>query len=139
MNIRIAVLAAVLAGAFLLGGCVAPAPQTVTFDDGIYTVKSHSMTLRQHLRLTRRTVDFNKNGFLQAQIEAVNLGRKDVQFQYRFRWLNEQKMVVPAATAIWKPISVASKSTEYFTSTAPTPECRDFYMEVRFVYDTTRW
>ncbi|HPC19269.1 MAG: YcfL family protein [Kiritimatiellae bacterium] len=139
MNMRMVLLAAALAGAVLAGGCISSAPQEVEFDDGIYTVKSHSLTLRQHVRLTRRTVDFNKNGFLQAQIEAVNLGRKDVQFQYRFRWLNEQKMLIPAATAIWKPVSVGARSTEYFTSTAPTTDARDFFMEVRFVHDSTRW
>ena len=139
MNMRMVSLAETQTSAVLAGGCISSAPQEVEFDDGIYSVKSHSLTLRQHVRLTRRTVDFNKNGFLQAQIEAVNLGRKDVQFQYRFRWLNEQKMLIPAATAIWKPVSVGARSTEYFTSTAPTTDARDFFMEVRFVHDSTRW
>lgn len=139
MNMRMVFLAAALAGAVLAGGCISSAPQEVVFDDGVYTVKSHSMTLRQHVRLTRRTVDFNKSGFLQAQIEAVNLSRKDVQFQYRFRWLNEQKMLIPAATSIWKPVSVGARSTEFFTSTAPMTEAQDFFMEVRFVHDSTRW
>ena len=57
----------------------------------------------------------------------------------RFRWLDERKMVVPAATAIWKTQSLGAKSTDFFTATAPTTECRDFYLEVRFVHDSTRW
>ena len=139
MKNRATVLAASLLFSALAGGCISSAPQEVVYDDGVYEVRSHSMTLKNHLQLTRRTVDFNKNGFLQAQIEAVNLSRKDVQFQYRFRWLDERKMVIPAATSIWKPVSVGAKSTEYFSSTAPVTESRDFFMEVRFVHDSTRW
>lgn len=138
MNMRMVLLAAALAAPSWRGLHFLGAPGGGIRRRDLYRQVA-LLTLRQHVRLTRRTVDFNKNGFLQAQIEAVNLGRKDVQFQYRFRWLNEQKMLIPAATAIWKPVSVGARSTEYFTSTAPTTDARDFFMEVRFVHDSTRW
>ena len=139
MKTRMIRLASLLILAAGMGGCISSAPQEVVFDDGTYEVRSHSMVLNNSIRLTRRNVEFNQNGFLQAQIEAVNLRRKDTQYQYRFRWLDERKMVVPAATAIWKTQSLGAKSTDFFTATAPTTECRDFYLEVRFVHDSTRW
>ncbi len=139
MNLRITMVAMALAVMALAGGCVTSAPQEVIFEDGVYKVQSRSITLRQNVKLVRRNVDVNDNGFLHAQIEAINLGRRDVQFQYRFRWLDDQQMLIPGATAIWKPISLGARSTEYFSSTAPMTECRDFMMEVRFVHDSGRW
>ena len=132
-------LAGALALALLAGGCISSAPQEVEFADGVYKVESHSLTLKNSVRLTRRNVQFNDNGFLQAQIDAVNLRRRDTQFQYRFRWLDERKMLVRSAASVWRTASLGAKSTEYFTSTAPAPECRDFYMEVRFAHDSARW
>lgn len=139
MNKSVACLAGVLMFGLMAGGCISSAPQEVEFDDGVYTVKSHSMELNNSIRLTRRNVEFNDNGFLQAQVEAVNLRSLDTQFQYRFRWMDERKMLVRSSTTNWRSASLGSKSREYFTSTAPTKECRDFFMEVRFVFDSTRF
>jgi uncharacterized protein YcfL len=132
-------LAGVVACGLLAVGCISSAPEEVIKDDGVYEVRSHSMTLRNAIRLTRRNVEVNKNGFLDAQVEAVNLTRKDIQFQYRFRWMDERKMLIDSAASIWKPVSVGAKSTEFFTSTAPTTEANDFWLEVRFVHTSARW
>lgn len=132
-------IASVVALPLLIAGCISSAPQEVIKDGSTYEVRSNSMTLGNAIRLTRRNTALNSNGFMQAQIEAVNLTGKDIQFQYRFRWMDENKMLIDSAVTMWKPVAVGAKSTEFFTSTAPTIQARDFWMEVRFVHTSARW
>lgn len=123
----------------LSGGCMSSAPTVVTKEGDVYEVRANSMTLRNRLQLTRRNVGVTPSGLYRAQIEARNLTRRDVQFQYRYRWLDDQHMVVDSPMSIWRTASLGARSTEYFTATAPALNARDFVMEVRFVHDSTRW
>ena len=127
------------AALILCGGCMSSAPMEITKEGDVYEVRAHSMTLRNRLQLTRRNVGVTPAGLYRAQIEARNLTRRDVQFQYRYRWLDDQHMVVDSPMSIWKPASLGARSLEYFTATAPSRDARDFVMEVRFVHDSTRW
>lgn len=122
-----------------LSGCISSAPIEARKEGGIFEVRGHSMTLERTVRLTRQNVAANDTGFVQAQVEAVNLTRRDVQFQYRFRWLDRNRMVIDSGGSMWKPVSLAAYSTAFLSSTAPAAGSSDFFMEVRFVHDTTRY
>ena len=132
-----------IGGAALLGAalssCVSSAPQVVTKEGAVYEVRSHSMTLANTVRMSRRNVRENAQGFIQVQMEAVNLTRRDVQLQYRFQWLDANMMALDTGSVIWKPVALGARSTRYLTSTSPHAAARDFVMEVRFVHDTSRY
>lgn len=133
-------LMVLLGVAGLMIGCTTRSTPTEVIKDGaVYEVRAHSLDLNNMVRLTRRTVERNQNGFVRAQVEALNLTTRDVQFQYRFRWLDDQKFLVDSAMAIWKPFSLGGKSTEFLSATAPTVNASDFYLEVRFVHTSARW
>ncbi|NCC60132.1 MAG: DUF1425 domain-containing protein [Verrucomicrobiae bacterium] len=131
-----------IAGAILIAvmaaGCISSAPTTVEKSGGEYKVIANSMLLNNHIRVLERSTR-RVNGLLEAQVRGLNIKGKDVQFEYRFVWLDQDGIRLDTEMTTWKPLALHAKEVAFMTGIAPTPEATDFLMAVRFAHQSTRW
>ena len=131
------ILGAVLA-AGLMGGCLSSAPTTVEKQGSEYKVIANSLLLNNHIRVVERSTRL-VNGLLEAQVRGQNIKGKDIQFEYRFVWLDKDGVRLDTEMTTWKPLALHAKEVALMTAIAPTPEATDFLMAVRFAQQSSRW
>ena len=131
------ILTAVLVMA-LVGGCLSSAPTTVEKQGAEYKVIANSLLLNNHIRVVERSTRL-VNGLLEAQVRGQNVKGKDVQFEYRFVWLDADGVRIDTELTTWKPLALRAKEVALMTGIAPTPEATDFLMAVRFAQQSTSW
>jgi uncharacterized protein YcfL len=68
-------------------------------------------------------------GLLRVQVELRNLTSSYQRFNYRFQWFDAEGMQVGASTAM-ESGQIEGQETKYLTRVAPTPECRDFRLQL---------
>jgi len=119
-------------------GCISSAPTEVEKRGAEYTVTVNSLILDNHIRVTERSTR-RTNGLLEAQVRGQNVSKKDVQFEYRFIWLDKDGVKVETETSTWKQMALHAKESAFMTGTCPSPDATDFLMSVRFVHQSTRW
>lgn len=122
----------------LAGGCFSSASTTVEKRGAEYKVTANSLLLNNHIRVVDRSTR-RENGLLEVQVRGQNVKGKDVQFEYRFIWLDEDGIKLDTQMTTWKPLSLHAKEEAFMTGIAPTPEATDFLMAVRFAHQATRW
>jgi uncharacterized protein YcfL len=122
----------------LMGGCLSSAPTTVEKQGSEYKVIANSLLLNNHIRVVERSTRL-VNGLLEAQVRGLNLKGRDVQFEYRFVWLDKDGIRLDTEMTTWKPLALHAKEVAYMAGLAPSPEAADFLMAVRFAQQSTRW
>lgn len=65
-------------------------------------------------------------GFLKVQVEIENTTRSRKQFTYRVQWFDDKGMLITLPTATAVPRSLEGREVAYITTTAPTPQAKDF-------------
>jgi uncharacterized protein YcfL len=121
-----------------MAGCISSAPTEVEKHGAEYTVTVNSLILRNHIRVTERSAR-RTNGLLEAQVRGQNVSRKDVQFEYRFVWLDKDGIKIETEVSTWKQVALHAKESAFMTGISPSPDATDFLMSVRFVHQSTRW
>ena len=124
--------------AALAGGCLSSAPTTVEKHGSEYKVVANSLLLNNHIRVLERS-SRRMNGLLEAQVRGQSIKGKDVQFEYRFVWLDQDGIKIETQTTTWKPMALHAKEIALMKGMAPSPEATDFLMAVRFAHRSTRW
>lgn len=119
-------------------GCISSAPTEVEKRGAEYAVTVNSLVLDNHIRVTERSTR-RTNGLLEAQVRGQNVSRKDVQFEYRFIWLDQDGIRVDTETSTWKQLSLHAKESAFMTGICPSPDGTDFLLSIRFVHQSTRW
>ena len=122
----------------LFSGCMTSGGTDVDKSGGTYRVTANSMLLNNYIRVTERSTRL-VNGLLEAQIRGQNVKNKDVQFEYRFVWLDSDGIRLDTEMSIWKPLALHAKEQAFMTGVAPTPDAVDFLMTVRFAQKSSRW
>lgn len=122
----------------LAGGCVSSAPTTVEKQGAEYKVTANSLVLNNHIRVVERSTRL-VNGLLEAQVRGQNVKGKDVQFEYRFVWLDKDGVRIDTGMTVWKPLGLHAKEVALMTGLASSPEAVDFLMAVRFAQQSNRW
>ncbi len=120
------------------GGCVSSAPTTVEKQGSEYRVVANSLLLNNHIRVVERSTRL-RNGLLEAQVRGQNVKNKDIQFEYRYVWLDQDGIRIDTQMTVWKPLALHAKEVAMMNGIAPTPEATDFLMAVRFAQQSTRW
>ncbi len=138
MNTRILSVLAVLLAAGLMGGCASSASTNVEKRGGEYSVTANSLLLNNHIRVLERSTRLT-NGLLEAQVRGQNIKGRDIQFEYRFIWLDKDGIRIDTDMTTWKPLPLHAKEIALMTGIAPTPEATDFLMAVRFAQKSSRW
>lgn len=130
----------ILAGWIAAGmaGCISSAHTQVEKRGAEYTVTVNSLILDNHIRVTERSIR-RANGLLEAQVRGQNVSEKDVQFEYRYIWLDKDGVAMDTEVSTWKPLALHAKETAFMTGVSSSPEATDFLMSVRFVHQSTRW
>lgn len=131
----------VLGGVLVLavaGGCLSSAPTTVEKLGDTYTVTVNSLLLHNHIRVVDRSTRM-VSGLLEAQVRGQNVTARDVQFEYRFVWIDKDGVRIDTEMSPWKPLTLHAKEVAFINGMAPTPEAVDFLMSVRFPHQSTRW
>ena len=124
--------------AVAMAGCISSAPTEVEKRGAEYYVTVNSLILDNHIRVAERSVR-RTNGLLEAQVRGQNVSMEDVQFEYRFIWLDADGVQVDTGSSTWKQISLHAKESAFMTGICPSPDATDFLMSVRFVHQSTRW
>ncbi len=122
----------------LAGGCVSSAPTTIEKQGAEYRVTANSLVLNNHIRVIERSTRL-VNGLLEAQVRGQNVKSKDIQFEYRFVWLDKDGVRLDTGMTAWKPLGLHAKEVALMTGRASTPEAVDFIMSVRFAQQSNRW
>jgi len=135
----VGILCCVFSIALLGVGCVSTGGSTTIEKQGEeYIVTANSLLLNNHIRVVERSTRVN-NGLLEAQVRGQNLKDKDVQFEYRFIWLDADGVRLDTEMSTWKPLSLRAKDVALMTGLAPMREATDFLMAVRFAQQSSRW
>ena len=124
--------------AVLAGGCFSSTSTIVEKQGTEYRVIANSLLLDNHIRVTERSTRLT-NGLLEAQVRGQNIKSRDVQFEYRFIWLDADGVRLDTEMSIWKPLALSGKEAAFMTAIAPTADATDFLMAVRFSQQSTRW
>lgn len=119
-------------------GCISSAPTEVEKRGAEYVVTLNSLLLDNHIRVEERSTR-RTNGLLEAQVRGQNISREDVQFEYRFIWLDADGIRLDTGTSTWKQMALHAKESAFMTGICPSPDATDFLMSVRFVHQSTRW
>ena len=80
-----------------------------------------------------------RNGLLQAQVRGQNTSQRDLQMEYRFRWVDDKGMEVDTRTAAWTQIGISAMEAVLMQGIAPAREVKDFILDVRFRRHGLRW
>ena len=120
------------------GGCISSAPLTVEKMGPAYKTTVGSLLLNNYIRVTERSTRI-VNGMLEAQVRGQNVKDKDVQFEYRYIWLDRDGIRIDTQMSTWKPLALHAKEVALMNGVAPTPEATAFLMSVRFAHQTKRW
>ncbi len=97
------------------------------------TVNVHSRMLDENLVVLEKNVR-KKNGLLEAQVRGQNASRHDLQFEYRFVWMDADGFPVDTVTSVWKPLNLRARDTAWMNGIAPDPSAVDFQMAVRWAH-----
>jgi len=119
-------------------GCISSAPLTVEKTGEAYKTTVGSLLLHNHIRVTERSTRL-VNGMLEAQVRGQNIKNKDVQYEYRFVWLDRDGIEIDTQSSTWKPMALHAKEIALMKGMAPSPEATDFLMAVRFAHKSMRW
>jgi uncharacterized protein YcfL len=126
-------LCVVAACAGLLAGCSSTTVNTV--EPAVPTAQREMLadqrvrtdpSLAKAVRVVGVNVASEKEGFLKVQVEVQNTTRSRKQFTYRVQWFDELGMVINLPTAVATPRVLEGRETTYITTTAPTPQAKDF-------------
>ena len=79
-----------------------------------------------------------RNGHLNVTVAVESLGG-DCQYEYRYRWLDQNGIEVTTGMAIWQQRAAGAREKVLLTGIAPTREVEDFVLDMRFGYGSTRW
>jgi len=83
------------------------------------------------LRITLASVD-EVNGLMRVQISAYNVTREDFQFEYRFKWMDEQGFEIPTPLDNWNSAYSIARDNLRMNGVAPNERAKQFEFLVRF-------
>ncbi|MFM6939227.1 MAG: YcfL family protein [Rhodoluna sp.] len=97
----------------------------------------HAQTMESKLRRMGQTKTLKledlravrRNNLLTVQATLVNQAQKDMNINYRFKWLDNSGMKA-ADDEVWNPRVIYAGQTFELTGIAPTPMATDFMIEI---------
>ncbi len=113
----------------LCAGCLAPATDGVSVDQGRLTVESPSFASR--IELVQSQTKRIEGGFLKVQATLRNRERRDSDCQYRFAWKDSDGMTIKSAETVWKPLPLHGREEAVLEAVCPVPGAADFRLVVR--------
>lgn len=140
MNAKSLVLSLMVCGmAGFITSCQSITSSGITVESYQHTqVKENSRIFGRHFRVVQSAIAKGDNNLLLATITLENL-KKDCQFEYRYRWVDDKGIEIRSGTSIWMPVAVAAREQKLLSGVAPSKNASDFILDIRFNFKSTRW
>lgn len=103
--------------------CLPLSAQSQTMESKLRRMGQTKTLKFEDLRAVRR------NNLLTVQATLVHQAKKDMNINYRFKWLDNSGMKV-ADDEVWNPKVIYAGQTFELTGVAPTPMATDFLIEI---------
>ncbi|MEI6971582.1 MAG: DUF1425 domain-containing protein [bacterium] len=118
-------------------GCATPTSPTTVESYPQTKITLNSAILASRLEVVG-VASTNRNNLLQAQVQAKNTTRYNLQFEYRYRWQDAAGMAI-SGNELWTPVNVGAHELALMQGIAPAAEAAAFIFDVRFRQQNTRW
>lgn len=121
-----------LLGTLLLTGCAVNETATVSVD-GTGTqqiIESNSGFLAASLEITDSKVGYSGD-LMKAQVTIKNGSRSDLNFQYKFKWLDKDGFEIAIDGRPWEPLSITAYESKSVQAIAPNPTAKSFRILVQ--------
>ncbi len=66
---------------------------------------------------------------LKIQIQVENLKSRTMNFRYRVEWFDQQGMLLPSPTDLWKPFVMQGRESSAISAVAVNPKAVDFVIK----------
>lgn len=115
-----------------LGACAVNETATVTVaEDGTtQVIESNSGVLSASLAIADTKVGYAGN-LLKVQATIKNDSRSDLNFQYKFKWLDKDGFEVAINGRPWTPLSITPYESKSVQGVAPNPSVKAFKIMVQ--------
>lgn len=130
---RVMLNAVILAGlSTALVGCAVNETATVTVNDDGTTqiIESNSGLLSDSLSIVDTKTGF-VGDLLKAQVSIKNDSGSQLNFQYKFKWLDKNGFEVAIDGRPWQPISITPHESKTVQGVAPNPTVNSFKILVQ--------
>ncbi|MBN2063863.1 MAG: YcfL family protein [Sedimentisphaerales bacterium] len=131
----------------MLAGCGSQIPdKRVTASPGVVTdtptenvvtrlvTEPLSMLFGDRVDVLNVNKGVNDAGYLRVDVRAHNRGRKVLQFQYRFEWLDVNDFPLDTQSTVWQLASAQGGADFSIAGTSPRKEAVNFRLHLRKNY-----
>ena len=87
--------------------------------------------LARQVMVESMATDTTPDGLLKVQVQLKNLTKKMVSVEYRFDWLDTNKMVFATPTSRWTIKHIYGGDYSALTSVAPHNNIKDFVFKIK--------
>lgn len=121
-----------LLGTFLLAACAVNETATVKVDgEGKQQIlESNSGFLAASLEITDTKVGYSGD-LMKAQVTIKNGSRSDLNFHYKFKWLDKDDFEIAIDGRPWEPLSITAYESKSVQALAPNPTAKSFRILVQ--------
>lgn len=122
----------VLLGGFLLAGCAVNETATVKVDgnEKQQIIESNSGFLAASLEITDTKVGYSGD-LMKVQVTIKNGSRSDLNFHYKFKWLDKDDFEIAIDGRPWEPLSITAYESKTVQAVAPNPTAKSFRILVQ--------
>ncbi len=118
--------------AMLLGGCAVNETATVAVDGNNkqQILESNSGFLAASLEIADTKVGY-AGDLMKAQVTIKNGSRSDLNFHYKFKWLDKDDFEIAIDGRPWTPLSITAYESKTVQAIAPNPTAKSFRILVQ--------
>lgn len=87
-------------------------------------------TLNKKVSIVGLNEGMTKGGFLQIQIEVLNLKNSMQEFSYNVEWFDMNGMLMSSPSIVWIPKQIEGRETLTITAVAPATTAKDFRIKL---------
>ncbi|HHT9110346.1 MAG TPA: DUF1425 domain-containing protein [Candidatus Brocadiaceae bacterium] len=88
------------------------------------------VTLNRKVSIVGLNEGATNGGFLQIQIEVLNLRNSMQEFSYNIEWFDKNGMLVSSPSIVWIPKQIEGRETMTITAVAPATTVKDFRIKL---------
>lgn len=88
-------------------------------------------TLNRKVSIVGLNEGITNGGFLQIQIEVLNLRNSMQEFSYNIEWFDMNGMLISSPSIVWISKQIEGRETLTLTAVAPTTTAKDF--RIKFI------
>ena len=117
----------------MTAGCMSPPTAgTVIRSHPRDNIRKNSQLVAKTLTVLDIKYDKDVNDLMRVQITVGNVTKRDFEFEYRFKWFDENHYEVRSIASSWITFFSTSRDTFNIQGVAPNPKAEDFEIMIRY-------